>query len=219
VLASPVAGSIAEKAGLRGGERSSGAAFDGEAAPGRPLLRGPALAADARRPGRPRPHAGAGARRPARAARSGAGAQHAGRPEADAAAVPRNRHPGALDPPRDRRRHGRRRGRKIRPAQGRRGAAHRRYLPIVDGQQLREVDPRPGAGGKAVRPKLAARARRPALACRSRRTLKPEGGRAIGRIGAYVGAPPDMVTVRYGFVDGLWQGAVRTWEVSCSRCA
>ncbi|UJB63648.1 RIP metalloprotease RseP [Acidovorax sp. YS12] len=36
----------------------------------------------------------------------------------------------------------------------------------------------------------------------------------IGRIGAYVGAAPEMVTVRYGVLEGLWSGAVRTWEVS-----
>jgi regulator of sigma E protease len=41
-----------------------------------------------------------------------------------------------------------------------------------------------------------------------------EGGQAVGRIEAYVGAPPQMVTVRYGFVDGLGKGAARTWEVS-----
>ncbi len=37
----------------------------------------------------------------------------------------------------------------------------------------------------------------------------------MGRIGAYVGAPPAMMTVRYGVLDGLTQGGlVRTWEVS-----
>jgi regulator of sigma E protease len=36
----------------------------------------------------------------------------------------------------------------------------------------------------------------------------------IGRIGAYVGAPPAMVTVRHGLIDGVVNGAVRTWEVS-----
>jgi regulator of sigma E protease len=37
---------------------------------------------------------------------------------------------------------------------------------------------------------------------------------SVGRIGAYVGAPPEMVTIRYGLVDGLWRGVERTWEVS-----
>jgi regulator of sigma E protease len=41
-----------------------------------------------------------------------------------------------------------------------------------------------------------------------------EGAERIGRIDAYVGRPPEMVKVRYGAVDGLVQGASRTWEVS-----
>jgi regulator of sigma E protease len=49
-------------------------------------------------------------------------------------------------------------------------------------------------------------------------TVKPDavqqGEMVIGRIGAYVGAAPEMVTVHHGPVDGLWQGLVRTWEVS-----
>jgi regulator of sigma E protease len=40
------------------------------------------------------------------------------------------------------------------------------------------------------------------------------GAPAVGRISAYVGAPPAMVTVRYGPVDGLWKGVTRTWDVS-----
>jgi regulator of sigma E protease len=35
-----------------------------------------------------------------------------------------------------------------------------------------------------------------------------------GRIAAYVGEPPAMLTVRHGPLDGLWKGVVRTWEVS-----
>jgi regulator of sigma E protease len=41
-----------------------------------------------------------------------------------------------------------------------------------------------------------------------------QGGAVIGRIGAYVGVPPEMVTVQYGPLDGIWQGVVKTWEVS-----
>ena len=37
---------------------------------------------------------------------------------------------------------------------------------------------------------------------------------AVGRIDAFVGAAAEMVTVRHGPIDGLWLGAVRTWEVS-----
>jgi regulator of sigma E protease len=36
----------------------------------------------------------------------------------------------------------------------------------------------------------------------------------VGRIGAFVGAAPAMTTVRYGALEGLWLGVQRTWEVS-----
>ncbi|MBS0293959.1 MAG: RIP metalloprotease RseP [Proteobacteria bacterium] len=44
--------------------------------------------------------------------------------------------------------------------------------------------------------------------------LVPEAQGPVGRIGAYVGNPPEMVNVRYGPVEGLWRGVQRTWEVS-----
>ena len=49
-------------------------------------------------------------------------------------------------------------------------------------------------------------------------TLTPrlvrEGENAIGRIDAFVGQPPAMVKVQHGPVEGLVQGAVRTWDVA-----
>ena len=36
----------------------------------------------------------------------------------------------------------------------------------------------------------------------------------MGRIDAFVGLPPAMVTVRHGPVEGLVEGVVRTWDVS-----
>ena len=50
------------------------------------------------------------------------------------------------------------------------------------------------------------------LVVRPRRVA--EGGREFGRIDAFVGPPPEMVTVRQGPVDALLLGAQRTWEVS-----
>ena len=41
-----------------------------------------------------------------------------------------------------------------------------------------------------------------------------ESGRLVGKIGAFVGAPVELVTVQLGPLDGLWAGAVKTWEVS-----
>ena len=36
----------------------------------------------------------------------------------------------------------------------------------------------------------------------------------VGRISAFVGEPPKFTTVQYGPVEGLWNGVTRTWEVS-----
>jgi len=44
--------------------------------------------------------------------------------------------------------------------------------------------------------------------------LAQDGERSVGRIEAYVGAAPAMVTVRYGPIDGLLHGVQRTWDVS-----
>ena len=44
--------------------------------------------------------------------------------------------------------------------------------------------------------------------------LKQEGELVFGRIGAYVGEMPERVLVQYGFADGLWRGIEQTWEVS-----
>nr|WP_316638629.1 RIP metalloprotease RseP [uncultured Roseateles sp.] len=41
-----------------------------------------------------------------------------------------------------------------------------------------------------------------------------DGTRQIGRIEAFVGAAPEIVTVDYGPVQGLLRGAERTWDVS-----
>ena len=92
-------------------------------------------------------------------------------------------------------------------------------IAIVDGQQLRETirayGRSPGASQGAVLPQSwqVLRAGQ-ALALQVTPEISQENNVAVARIGAYVGAPPEFVMVRYGPLDGLWQGAVRTWEVS-----
>ncbi len=41
-----------------------------------------------------------------------------------------------------------------------------------------------------------------------------DGERRVGRIEAFIGGPPEMVTVSYGFFDGLTQAVTRTWSMS-----
>jgi len=43
---------------------------------------------------------------------------------------------------------------------------------------------------------------------------EPLGQAWVGRIAAYVGAPPATMTVRHGVIDGLWRATVKTGEVS-----
>ena len=89
---------------------------------------------------------------------------------------------------------------------------------IVDGQQLRETI----RGSVKTVGTTASVAPQTWQILRAGQTLslpvgpdvRQEGGISVARIGAYVGSPPQFVTVRYGVFDGLWQGVVRTWEVS-----
>ena len=85
---------------------------------------------------------------------------------------------------------------------------------IVDGQQLRELiraSARDGASG--ARAWTVQRDGRQ-LELNVVPRVVQEAGQRVGKINAYVGSPPEFVTVRHGPVDGLWRGVVRTWEVS-----
>ena len=44
--------------------------------------------------------------------------------------------------------------------------------------------------------------------------VKREAGAQFGQIGVGVGTGPEMLTIRFGMVDGFWRAAVRTWEVA-----
>ena len=81
---------------------------------------------------------------------------------------------------------------------------------VVDGQQLREAIR--AAAGRTQTWQILRAGRSLSLAVTPE--VKLEGAQSVGRIGAFVGAPPAMVTVRYGPLDGLWNGALRTWQVS-----
>lgn len=220
VLASPVAGSLAEKAGLNGGETVQQAAFEGDeletvhsfedlrwrltqgALDGRDLT--VVLGNDQASPGQT-----------VRLALSTLGA-----PDADADLF---RKIGILGP-------------WTSPVIGdvmTGGAAEKSGLragdlvlrigetAIVDGQQLREVirtsarASAAGAAAAAVVPQAWQISRAGnSLVLQVTPELKLANGLMVPRIDAYVGAPPEFVTVRYGPLDGLWQGAIRTWEVS-----
>ena len=87
-------------------------------------------------------------------------------------------------------------------------------MAIVDGQQLRETIRASVEDGKPKTQAWAIERGGRSLRIDVAPEVRDEGTTKVGRIGAYVGAPPDMVTVRQGPVTGLWRGVVRTWEVS-----
>ena len=92
-------------------------------------------------------------------------------------------------------------------------------IAIVDGQQLREAiraSVSASGGGVAAPVPQSWQILRGGqlLVLEVIPEIRQESGVPIARIGAYVGALPEFVTVSYGPVEGLWRGAVRTWEVS-----
>jgi regulator of sigma E protease len=85
---------------------------------------------------------------------------------------------------------------------------------IIDGQQLREVIRMSVNGRQPLTQTWRIERNGAAMELAVTPEAKLDGGQTVGRIGAFVGAPPEFVTIRYGLFDGLWNGAARTWEVS-----
>jgi regulator of sigma E protease len=85
---------------------------------------------------------------------------------------------------------------------------------VVDGQQLRELIRASVDGDKPRTQSWQIVRDGRDLALDVTPEVRDENGTKVARIAAYVGAPPAMLTVRQGPVDGLWRGVVRTWEVS-----
>ncbi|RYY94471.1 MAG: RIP metalloprotease RseP, partial [Comamonadaceae bacterium] len=213
VLGSPVAGSIVADAGLRGRERVTAAAFEGEAPRAIEsfeelrwlLTRGALDGRDLRITlGPDSPGGGRDVLLPL----SKLDAR-----EADAQLMRKVGIVGPWSPPRLG---------EVRPG----GAADRAGLregdlvlavagtPVGDGQRLRDLIRAQVSDGKAVAAAWDIEREGRRLALQVTPDAVTEGGTTLGRINAYVGAPPAMMTVRHGPLDGLWKGMVRTWEVS-----
>jgi regulator of sigma E protease len=211
ILASPVPGSVAEKAGLRGGESVQEAGFGDEAL--RPVPSFETLrwlltrAALDGRDVRLRLAAAGGAEREALLPLSQLESR-----EADAQLF---RKVGILGPwtppvigevtPGAAQRAGLRKGDTVLEVAS---------TPVVDGQQLRELIRAAVHEGQGVAQTWRVQREGRQLELRVQPDAVQDGALRIGRIGAYVGAPPAFVTVRHGPLDGLWKGAERTWEVS-----
>ena len=85
---------------------------------------------------------------------------------------------------------------------------------VVDGQQLRQLIRASILNGQPVSAVWKINRAGAELDITVTPESRQEGELLIGKIGAYVGAMPELVLVRYGVADGLWRGMTRTWEIS-----
>ena len=88
-------------------------------------------------------------------------------------------------------------------------------MPVVDAMQLREwIRTSLQAGQSVSRDWQVQRGGQLITLAVTPQVQTDERGQVIGRIGAVVGEPPEMVLVRYGVWEGLSKAVQRTWEVS-----
>lgn len=87
--------------------------------------------------------------------------------------------------------------------------------PVPDGQRLRAlIRSAVGPNGEVVPQRWELERAGRAVSLTVEPKPEQQAGAWVGRVGAYIGAAPEMMTVRHGVFDGLVQGVVRTWEVS-----
>ena len=106
------------------------------------------------------------------------------------------------------------------------GAAHRAGLldgdvvqsvdgsPIRDEQQLRDLIHAAGANGQPPAQSWQVERAGRVVTLQVRPDSVQEKGERKGYLGIGFGGMPEMVLVRQGPLDGLWGGALRTWEVA-----
>lgn len=86
--------------------------------------------------------------------------------------------------------------------------------PIADGSQLfQQIRALVRDGKPLTLPWRIQRDGRELLVDVEPRVMR-DGDAVFGRIGARVGSPPERVLVRYGFFEGARNGVVRTWQMS-----
>ncbi len=86
---------------------------------------------------------------------------------------------------------------------------------VSDGQALRErIRTAVGPAGQAVTQRWDIERAGRAISLVVTPRAEQRDGQWIARVEAYVGDAPAVTTVRHGPLDGLWRGVVKTWEVS-----
>jgi regulator of sigma E protease len=86
--------------------------------------------------------------------------------------------------------------------------------PVGDAQSLRDRIRAAVVGGQAQRLLWRIERAGSVREIEVQPRLVDDNGQPRGRIDAYVGGAPEMVTVRRGPIDGVVQGTERTWEIA-----
>lgn len=87
-------------------------------------------------------------------------------------------------------------------------------LSVIDGQTLRERIRAAVQGEEALTQQWQVLRDGRTILLPVQPRLHREGETVVGRIDAFVGQPPELVTVQTGPLQGLVRGAERTWEIS-----
>lgn len=85
---------------------------------------------------------------------------------------------------------------------------------VMDGVQLRALIRTSVKGAQGLAQEWRIERAGKVLVLSVRPDAVPSDGQWFGRVGAYVGAAPEMTIVRHDFMDGLHKGLERTWELS-----
>jgi regulator of sigma E protease len=87
-------------------------------------------------------------------------------------------------------------------------------VAVVDASSVRDAIRASGRSGVARAMQWRVERAGQALELKVVPTVVTEAGQSVGRVGLYPGQAPEMVTVRYGVIDGLTQAVTQTWQMS-----
>ncbi len=86
--------------------------------------------------------------------------------------------------------------------------------PVADAGRVRELIRASGSTGQPREMQWRVERGGQMLTLAVTPTVVVEGGQSVGRLGLYPGQPAEMVTVRYGVLDGMVQAVSQTWQMS-----
>ncbi len=86
--------------------------------------------------------------------------------------------------------------------------------PVADAARVRELIRASGSSGKPLEMKWRVERGGQVLQLAVTPTVVVEAGQSVGRLGLYPGQAAEMVTVRYGVLDGMVQAVSQTWQMS-----